>query len=159
MRQRVGWALVIGGVVVVLGLLTRFGVQQPVLAAPEAPKGQATKPEVAPTAPQAATGPSKEEKIVYTFPDQAKMEEFTKVWQQRQGIILRMTVLQAYWNEEQAALAQLNNKFSTDYKLDVTKNYTLDDKRRVLIEREAPPTPPAPTSQTIQQPSARSSTP
>ena len=92
---------------------------------------------VAPVAPAAAAA----EKIVFTFPDDTKMQEFMKLWQQRQGIVLRMTVLQAYWNEEQTALAELNNKLTTDYKLDPKKNYSLDDKRRALIEHEAPPSP------------------
>ena len=106
-----------------------------------------------PSAPNPSAGTDAKagtEKIVYTFDDQAKLEQFTDLWRQRQGSIVRMTVLQSYWNQEQAALTQLNDKFAADYKLDVTKNYTLDDKRRVLIEREGPPTsmPTAPQGQT-----------
>ena len=96
-----------------------------------------------PGAAGAATGQTEQEKIVYTFDDDTKLQEFANLWRQRQGIILRMNVLQSYFGEEQAALAQLNSKFSATYHLDVTKNYSLDDKRRVLIEREAPPAPPA----------------
>lgn len=100
-------------------------------------------PQQAPAAPQ----PSGPEKVAFTFENDEKMQEFARLWQQRQGIVLRMTVLQAYWNEEQAALAEVNNKFAADYKLDVAKNYTLDTDRKVLIEREAPPSagPEAPS--------------
>ena len=96
------------------------------------------------------------EKIAYTFDDEAKMKEFTHLWQQRQTVLLRMTVLQSYWNEEQAALAKLNNQLATTYHLDATKNYSLDPTRRVLIERESPRTPPptagaAPAAETPSQ--------
>ena len=109
-----------------------------------AAKEKAAKANAAPTA-QAGTEPAKakEEKIVYTFADQAKMEEFTKLWQQRQGAVLRMTVLQAYMSQEQAGFTELNKKLTTDYKLDPAKNYFLDSKRRILIEREVPPAPSA----------------
>ena len=83
------------------------------------------------------------EKIVHTFEDAAKMEEFAKLWQQRQGILVRMSVLQAYWNEEQTLLDQLNHTLSGQYALDVSKSYYLDGTRRVLIEQETPPVPPA----------------
>ena len=104
-----------------------------------------------PEAPPAVAG-SAGEKIAYTFTDDAKMEGFAKLSQQRQGIFVRMTVLQAYFNEEQAALAQLNTKLTKDYNLDMTKNYSLDNKRRVLIEREAPPAAPQAVSATPVEP-------
>ena len=109
-----------------------------------AAKEKAAKANAAPTT-QAGTEPAKakEEKVVYTFADQAKVDEFTKLWQQRQGVVLRMTVLQAYMSQEQAAFTGLNKKLTTDYKLDPAKNYFLDSKRRVLIEHEAPATAPA----------------
>ena len=84
------------------------------------------------------------------------MKEFTHLWQQRQTVLLRMTVLQSYWNEEQAALAKLNDQLATTYHLDATKNYSLDSTRRVLIERENPHPPPptagaAPAAETPSQ--------
>ena len=82
-----------------------------------------------------------DEKVVFTFDDEAKMSEFTKLWQQRQAIILRMAVLQAYWNQEQPTLTKLNEKITADYKLDVKKNYSLDVKKRSLIELPSPPAP------------------
>lgn len=126
---------------VFIGLIVQNHFQGSVIV--EAAKKQATPPTPAatPSQPAAPTG-SQAEKIAYTFSDDAKIKDFTTLWQQRQGIILRMTVLQAYWNEEQAALKQINDKVTADYKLDPTKNYFLDTKRRVLIEREAPPAPP-----------------
>ena len=84
------------------------------------------------------------EKIVHTFEDDAKMDEFKKLWQQRQGILVRMSVLQAYWTEEQTLLDQLKSALSNDYKLDVAKSYYLDNARRVLIEQESPPAPAVP---------------
>ena len=107
------------------------------------------------TAPPAASAPSGE-KIVHTFPDDAKMEEFKKLWQQRQGVLVRMSVLQAYWNEEQTLLDQLNHTLSTDDALDVSKSYSLDSARRVLIEQEAPPAlPPAASNATGGTPQAQ----
>ena len=79
------------------------------------------------------------EKIVHTFVDEPGMREFAKLWQQRQMTMVRMSVLQAYWNEEQAGLAELDTKLTTTYKVDTTKNYFLDSTRKVLIEREGPP--------------------
>jgi hypothetical protein len=101
----------------------------------------------APQAP-AAEQPAAPEKVVFTFDADEKMNEFTTVWQQRQAMILRMTVLQSFWNEEQVRLAQLNKQLSDDYKVDVSKNYYLDGQRRVLIEREAPPQVPQTASPT-----------
>ena len=95
------------------------------------------------------------EKVAYTFTDEATMQGFTKLQQQRQGVFVRMTVLQSYFNEEQAQLAELNSKLAKEYGLDVSKNYSLDAQRRVIIERETPPVPPA--SATV--PAAPQSTP
>ena len=69
------------------------------------------------------------------------------MWQQRQAVMLRMSVLNAYWTEEQAAIAQLNEQLATQYHVDVNKSYTLDTEHRTLIERPAPPPPPAPAAQ------------
>lgn len=123
MKRTLAWTVGVVGLIVGLGLM-----------AEAAKKQQAEKKT---EAPPAAAMP--EEKVAFTFENDEKMEEFTRLWQQRQGMIVRMTVLQAYWNEEQAALAQVNNKLAADYQLDTSKNYSLDPKRRVLIEREALP--------------------
>ncbi len=119
--------------------------------------GKKDKAKTEPTPPAASTTTAAApdgEKIVYTFADQAKMDEFAKLWQQRQRAGLRMTVLQSYWNEEQAALQQLNQQLSQDYHLDVNKNYRFDNERKVLIEVPSPaepaspaPAPPAPQTQ------------
>ncbi len=115
----------------------------PMLVTLEA-KEPTSKAQVAPAA-SSTTAPAKpgSEKVAYTFPDEAKIQEFTKLWQQRQASVLRMTVLQSYWNEEQAALAELNNKLTSEYKVDTSKNYFLDREHRTLVEREAPPAPQA----------------
>ena len=144
--RRLLW-LVGGGAVVALCMVLRGPHQEMIAPITEAATESAATPDLPPAAQpaqqagtgQAGAGP---EKTVFTFENDAKMEEFTKLWQRRQGVVLRMTVLQAYWNEEQAALADLNSQIAAAYKLDVTKNYYLDSERRVLVEREAPPAPP-----------------
>ena len=148
MKRSLMWLIGAGGVVVGLALFLRGQGQRVTGAIVEAAKEKPAQTQPA-SAAQAATQGSvgqaaaSAEKIVYTFGDDAKMQDFTKLWQQRQGVLLRMSVLQTYWSEEQAALAKLNNQVATDYKLDVTKNYFLDGQRRVLIEREVPPAPPS----------------
>ncbi len=84
-----------------------------------ASKVKAVAPAASSTIVPTKPGP---EKVAYTFPDEAKIQEFTKLWQQRQASVLRMTVLQSYWNEEQTALAELNNKLTSEYKVDTSKN-------------------------------------
>ena len=165
MKRTLSWVMWVGAAGLVVALLLSSAGQKGSVAIAEAAKEQPAKagktssaPAAQPSAPSGASSKSVDtaakpetEKIVYTFGDQAKLDDFTNLWRQRQGSIVRMTVLQSYWNQEQAALTQLNNKFATDYKLDVTKNYTLDDKRRVLIEREGPPAsvPAAPQAQAL----------
>ena len=145
-RQAVVWSATVG---IALGLA--MWSPQPVAA--ENAKPSAKTSSSAPASSSAttqigvqATPPASAEKIVHTFQDSAKMEEFAKIWQQRQGILLRMSVLQAYWNEEKTLLEQLNHTLSSQYALDVAKNYRLDDTRRVLIEQ-----PPAPASSATSQ--------
>lgn len=71
------------------------------------------------------------------------MKGFAQLWQQRQAVITRMAVLQAYWNQEQPALQESNTQLLSTYNLDVNKNYTLDAARKVLVEQEATTPPPA----------------
>lgn len=87
---------------------------------------------------QEAPAPAGGETIVYTFSDEEQLRAFAGVWQDRQNKVLRMSVLQTYWNNEQAALAQLNNQLTTDYTVDPAKNYTLDSEQRALIEQGPP---------------------
>ncbi len=133
MNRTVTWSIGCGSVAVALMCFLRIGGQGQSVGVAEAAKVQPAKKT------EASPAPKVEEKIAVTFSSDEKMQEFTKLWGQRQSAIVRMTVLQAYWNQEQAMLAQLNTKITTDYKLDATKNYSLDAKRRVLLERE--PTP------------------
>ena len=140
-RQReIAWGAALG---IAVGLVT-WSPQ--LLAAEEA--AQAKAPSSSTTNIAAKAG----EKIAHTFPDDAKMGEFKKTWQQRQGVLVRMSVLQAYWNEEQALLDQLNHTLSSDYGLDTAKSYALDGARRVLIEQETPPAPPSAASNPNQPP-------
>jgi hypothetical protein len=112
-------------------VMLSHGRNEPVATAEDAP-GQAQ--------PAASSEP---EKVVFTFENEEKMNEFTDLWQRRQAMVLRMTVLQSFWNEEQVRLAQVNKELETKYQVDVSNNYYLDGERRVLIQREAPPAPPA----------------
>ena len=92
----------------------------------------------APAAPEGAAATPAAEIIAYTFPDEAAMESFAKLWQQRQSIIVRMAVLKAYWDSEKQSLGDQDEVFIKDYHMDMAKQYSLDEKRRVLIERPAP---------------------
>jgi len=113
---------------------------------------EAVPPADAPAAGETATAPDTdtgERKVIYTFADDAAMQAFAQLWQQRQSILLRMAVLKAYWDSEQQLVTQLNETLATTYQVDVAKAYTLDDQRLVLVEREAPqaPTPAAAPTQ------------
>lgn len=90
----------------------------------------------------AAAGEKKEEKVAFTFKDDDQMKEFAQFWQQRQGVFTRMAVLQDYWNFEQAGMNEANKQLLEKYNLDVSKSYTLDADRKVLIEREGVQQPP-----------------
>jgi len=89
--------------------------------------------------PEAA--PAEEGKVVHTFADEPAMRAFADLWQQRQSVLVRMAVLKAYWDSENSLVGQLNKQFADDYQVDVAKLYALDEQRRVLIERPAPPAP------------------
>lgn len=102
----------------------------------------AAQPSAAPAQPVKPDGT-----IVYTFENKEQMDEFARVWQQRQAVMLRMSVLNAYWTEEQAALAQLNQQLTTKYHLDTAKTYTLNTDARTLIERPAAPAQPTQAAQ------------
>lgn len=94
--------------------------------------------------PKAAEPPETPETVVHTFTDEAQMTAFAELWRQRQSAVLRMSVLQAYWNEEQAVITQVNGRLTQDYHVDPAKNYSLDTQRRVLLEQPAPATARSP---------------
>ena len=115
----------------------------------EAPPAEAATPPT-PTADEAATptpaapaANAEEGKIAHTFTDEAQMQSFAQLWQQRQGVLVRMAVLKSYWESEKNILSELDAKLVSDYQMDVTKQYTFDNQQRALIEREAPPASPA----------------
>ena len=154
--KRVVTGLVVASVVVVGFAATFVSVHYSAMDAVAAPaKKSAAKPGAAPTTPQppaataapgaatspagtpatAATGPG-QEKVAFVFANEQQLNEFAKLSQQRQGILVRMSVLRAYFSEEQAGLAELDKKTVDEYKLDMNKNYSYDPQRRALIERE-----------------------
>ena len=144
MKRLVPLLVVVGGVGLVLWAVVRSSgqrqpvPQQAVAPAPTPPAQPTVPPPSAPpetvTTPPAVEG----EQIVYQFDDEAKMREFAGVWQSRQKTLLRMAVLRAYWENEQAGSAALNTQLQTQYQLSPTGNYVLDAEKRVLIERPAP---------------------
>ncbi|MBI3330661.1 MAG: hypothetical protein HYZ96_00955, partial [Candidatus Omnitrophica bacterium] len=84
---------------------------------------------------QASMTPAAGEKVAHTFPDQEAMQAFVNLWQQRQERLVRMAMLEGYWNNDQATLNQLNSQFNTQYQLDLAKRHVLDAEKRVLVER------------------------
>ncbi len=153
--KRVVTGLVLASTVVA-GLATAFmSVNDSATDAVAAPaKKPAAKPQAAPATPPlpaaaiapAATSPindpaaaatgTGQEKVAFVFANEQQLNEFGKLSQQRQGILVRMSVLRAYFSEEQAGLAELDKKMVGEYKLDMNKNYSYDPQRRALIERE-----------------------
>jgi hypothetical protein len=106
---------------------------------------QAQEQEANPTpAAQAAspTAAAQPDKVAFTFQDDEQMRQFAQLWGKRQGILTRTAVLQAYWNEEEALLAEVNQQLLSQFNLDVTKAYALDAERKALIEQPAAPQSP-----------------
>lgn len=121
------------GVAVAGGTLVWALQAQEQQANPPAPQAQT---QAAPAAEAPAAGP---QTTAFTFADETQMQQFAQVWGQRQGVLTRMAVLQAYWNQEQAGLGQLNQELLSKYNLDVNKNYTLDTDRKALVEQPLTP--------------------
>jgi hypothetical protein len=111
-------------------------------------KAQAKEAVAAPAPPPAADEAGT---ITHTFQDDNQVQEFAALWQQRRQVLLRMAVLQSYWDQEQAGLAELNKHLAETYHVDPSKSYRLDTDRRALIEQpaaaagqESPPAAPSP---------------
>ena len=139
MKRTVGWIVTMG----CIGL-SSIATAEPAKQPAKAP-GSAKAPVAQPAASSAATvkaEQSKTEKVAYSFSDQTKVDEFAKLWQQRQATVIRMSVLKAYFQEEQASLEKLNAQFAKDYNLDVAKNYRFDNERKAIIEVAGPPAEP-----------------
>lgn len=94
--------------------------------------------------------------VVYTFADEASLNEFQELWRQRQGLLLRMSVLEAYWDEGQAALAELDRQLASRYQLDLMKNYVYDSERKAIVEQASVPPASlgAPLAPELAQPSS-----
>ena len=131
-------------------------------AADTTPGGQAAASSLtvpAPVTTPAATPPlaaGAEAAPAHTFASEDEMKAFATLWQQRQATNIRMAVLQSLWDEQKAELTRVSDTITSTYKLDAAKNYSLDAKRRVLIEHEAPPVPASPpaASQSSASPAA-----
>ncbi len=113
------------------------------------PKAKSDAPDAAAAAPSAPASTPGQAAPAYTFKDDTELAEFSTLWQQRQGVLLRMSVLRAYVGEEQTALREINDKMASNYGLDMKKNYTYDSIHKTLVE--APTPPPAPSSAAAEQ--------
>src|SRR3989338_4982474 len=135
MRKTVPWFIIVGWAGVVAGYFLRGSVQ------PTVPRGAGLAPAV--PAPQGAGAPEGG-KVVHTFDDEATVQAFAAMWQQRHDGLLRLGLLEGYWNDEQALLGQLNRQLSDQYSLDLAdaaKSYLLDTDTRAITERAEPPAP------------------
>jgi hypothetical protein len=103
---------------------------------------QATPPATPPADQAGQTG---QDKVVHTFADDSATQAFAQLWQQRQSIVVKLAVLKSYWDTEKGALSELNNKLASDYQMDPSKQYKLDDQGKSLIELDLPAETPAGT--------------
>ena len=83
-------------------------------------------------------------RTVFTFSDDAQMQEFARLWNQREGVLARIAVLQRYWNQEQSELAVFNQQLLSQYHVDANHSYSLDTDRKALIEHALTPDSPTP---------------
>ena len=78
--------------------------------------------------------------VVYTFPDDAKFDEFANLWRQYQAALTRKAVLDTYLVQEEATMGKLNQELLSTFHLDITKNYRLSQDRKTILEVPAPTT-------------------
>ncbi|HEX9779786.1 MAG TPA: hypothetical protein VGB20_01075 [bacterium] len=102
-------------------------------------QSQPAAEESAPAAPGGSEAVPGERNVVHQFENDEEIQGFASIWQQRQGTMARMAVLRAYWSEEQARLAELNEQLSSTYGLDLEKRHVLDTQARTLFEVEEAP--------------------
>jgi hypothetical protein len=140
MKRFVTWGAGVIGVVVAIGVFV-FARSQSMTSvfaesakAAKSPAAAAAKPAAPSSAAESSGESAPAGKVAYTFPDEAAMRRFAEQSQQRQAVLLRMSVLRAYLTEEQSNLMEMDKRFAADYGLDVTKSYFLDAQRRVLLE-------------------------
>ncbi|MBI3311901.1 MAG: hypothetical protein HYZ88_00015 [Candidatus Omnitrophica bacterium] len=139
MKRQGLWLSLLG--VGIVGTMLVVTLQAQERQAAPAAKAQPASEKGSPSTPSSAAS-SQPEKVAYTFTDDAQIQQFAQMWQQRQLALTRMAVLQDYFNKEQESLTKMNAEFSSKYNLDVNKNYTLDAQRKALVERELPPEQP-----------------
>lgn len=81
---------------------------------------------------------------VYTFKDDADLQQFQQLVQAKQIVNTRIAVLQTYLTQEAGNLQQLNGQLSLTYKIDPNKNYLMDPETKVI--REVPVQAQAPAA-------------
>ena len=128
MKRIALWAIALGAVSLVLSIGCEAKERKP----------KAGKQPPAPMVQEAPAVPP-----VFSFTTEEEMQQFAKLWQQRQAAIMRMSVLQTYWQEEQRGEEQVTQELAAKYNLDPAKTYTLDIPRKALVEVPTPPAPDA----------------
>ncbi len=71
---------------------------------------------------------------VYSFKDDADLQQFQQLVQAKQIVNTRIAVLQTYLTQEAGNLQQLNGQLSLNYKIDPGKNYLMDPETKVVRE-------------------------
>lgn len=72
--------------------------------------------------------------VVYTFKDDADLQQFQQLVQAKQIVNTRIAVLQTYLTQEAGNLQQLNGQLSLNYKIDPGKNYLMDPETKAVRE-------------------------
>ena len=80
MKRTVVWSAAAGCAVLSLAMMAHAAKKEE----KSAPTPQPAAASAAPAKPA--------EKVAYTFSDQSKVEDFSKLWQQRQATVIRMSV-------------------------------------------------------------------
>ncbi|MBI3011245.1 MAG: hypothetical protein HYY58_01975 [Candidatus Omnitrophica bacterium] len=124
MRRAIPWLIIVGWAGVAAGFLLRGRYP----SAP-APVGVANAP-----SPQASPSPATTGRIAHTFADEASVQAFVALWQQRQGILVRLAMLEDYGKNEQLALQQLDSALRSQYALDPEGSYTIDTDQRAILK-------------------------
>ena len=128
--------------------LFSFVIALPVAHAKDKPAASApaTKAASKNQADQTKAPATQEPTPVFTFADDAQIQQFAQLWQQRQATLTKLAVLRTYETQEDSALKQLNDQLTSQFHVDTMKSYALDTKRKVLVERPQPEQPVAPAT-------------
>ncbi len=82
-----------------------------------------------------------EPKIVYSFNNEEEIKEFAQFAQFKFTVINKISVLENYINLEKNNLDEINGQLLLKYKIDPSKNYSLDTKEKKIFETETDSVP------------------